>query len=186
MAVTHDRYNSIAIILHWTMAIAFLVMLGSGVAMTYFELDKSFKFQLYQWHKSGGILLLLASFLRISWRLISVIPKLPDNLAPWEKLAAKAGHYALYAVMFLTPLSGWLYVSSSVYGLPTIVFNLFEWPHFPGVEGNETIHEIAEEAHFILTIMFGILIAGHIGAVIKHAVYDHENLLRRMWWNSKG
>ena len=182
MTDTVRHYNSVAIILHWVMALAFFIMLGSGVAMSNFDLDQSLKFNLYQWHKSGGVLLLMAFFLRIIWRFVSRIPKLPENFKPWEKIAAKGGHWGLYAAMFLMPLTGWLTVSSSVYGLPTIVFGWFEWPHFPGIEGNETIHEISEESHTIIAIIFGLLIFAHIGAVIKHAVIDHENILPRMWW----
>ncbi len=190
--MSHDvkRYNSVAIILHWVMALAFFVMLASGLAMEYLDLDKSFTFKLYQWHKSGGVLLLMAFFLRIGWRLVSYVPKLPTSFKPWEKIAAKGGHWGLYALMFLMPLSGWIMVSTSVYGLPTIVFNWFEWPHiqnigwlpFQDFEGNQTIHEIAKEAHEILAIIFGILITAHIGAVIKHAYFEHINLLPRMWW----
>lgn len=176
------RYNTVAIILHWVMALAFFWMLGSGIAMEYMDLEKSFKYNLYQWHKASGVLLLMAFVVRILWRFVSRVPKLPQNFKPWEKIAAKAGHWGLYALMLLMPLSGWVIVSSSVYGLPTMVFGWFEWPHIPGLEGNEEIHEMSEDAHFYLAIIFGLLIAAHIGAVIKHALFDKENLLPRMWW----
>ncbi|MEC7577523.1 MAG: cytochrome b/b6 domain-containing protein, partial [Pseudomonadota bacterium] len=99
-----------------------------------------------------------------------------------EKKMAKIGHWGLYVMMFLMPLSGWLMVSSSPYGLPTIVFNMFEWPHVPGVADNGVVHDDAKLAHLILAIIFAALIAGHIAAVIKHAIFDKENLLKRMWW----
>ena len=185
MTVSPERYNNIAIILHWVMALAFFMMLGSGIVMEYADIDNSLKFQLYQWHKSGGVLLLLAFFLRIVWRLISHAPKLPETFQSWEKFAAKAGHIGLYALMLLLPLSGWVMVSSSVYGLPTIVFDIFEWPHIPGLEGNEEVENMAKFAHFIFAIAFGLLILGHIGAVIKHAVIDKENILKRMWFDFK-
>lgn len=182
MASSPSRYNSAAIILHWVMALAFFFMLGSGIVMEYVEIEKSLKFNLFQWHKSAGLLLLAAFVIRIAIRFASRVPKLPENFVPWEKIAAKAGHWGLYALMVLMPLSGWIMVSSSVYGLPTIIFNMFEWPHIPGLEGNEEIHELSEEAHFYLAIIFGLLIIAHIGAVIKHAIFDKENLLTRMWW----
>lgn len=187
MAGTAQRYNTVAIILHWVMALGFFMMLGSGIAMSYFDLEQSLKFNLYQWHKSGGVILLIAFALRITWRLITYksIPALPESFPKLEKLAAHLGHYGLYAMMLLMPISGWIIVSSSVYGLPTIVFNLFEWPHIPGLQGNERIHEASELAHLVLAIIFGLLITGHIAAVIKHAVIDHENLLTRMWWTKE-
>jgi cytochrome b561 len=176
------RYNNAAIFLHWAMAIGFVLMFSSGLIMEYVDVAKSLKFNLYQWHKSGGVLLLLAFTLRLILRLIKRPPALPAQMKKYEATLAKLGHWGLYAMMLAMPLTGWLMVSSSVYGLPTIVFNLFEWPHIPGVHGDKQIHDIAKQGHFILAITFFVLIAAHIGAVIKHAIFDHENLLRRMWW----
>ena len=182
------RYNSIAIILHWLMALGFFAMLGSGVAMSYFEMDQSLKFKMYQWHKGGGVLLLIAFGLRITWRIFSQfilkqVPALPSRLPKLEKIAAHLGHLGLYGLMFSLPLSGWVMVSASVYGLPTIVFNMFEWPHIPGIQGHEKIENLAKLAHFYLAIGFGIMIFAHVAAVVKHAVKDKENLMTRMWWS---
>jgi cytochrome b561 len=177
------RYNSIAIILHWVMAICFILMLGSGLIMTEDGLlEKSMQFTLYQWHKSLGVLLLIAFFLRITIRLIFKPPELPLEFVKWERIAAHAGHWGLYALMVIIPLSGWTIVSSSSYGLPTIVFGLFEWPHIPDIAGNQSIEDIAKEVHEILAYTFMAMIAMHIGAVIKHGLKDKINLLPRMWW----
>lgn len=185
MAAPH-RYNSVAITLHWVMAIGFFLMLGSGAVMTYAPIEQGLKFNLYQWHKAGGVLMLLAFGLRLSWRFLSMtmrqIPSLPDRFPKIERLAAKLGHWGLYALMLAMPLSGWVMVSSSVYGLPTIVFGWFEWPHIPNIQGDEAIQNLAKNAHFILAILFGVMIAIHIAAVIKHKIKDNENLMRRMWW----
>lgn len=180
MAQNKERYAGIVIFWHWLMALCFLAMIAAGLIMEYAPLDKSFQFQLYQWHKSLGLLLLIAFFMRLVSRLVTRTPALPEGLANWENKAAKAGHYSLYLWMLIVPLSGWLMVSSSSYGLPTYIFGLFEWPHIPGLEGNKAIHETAELGHKILTWSFTALIAIHIGAVIKHAWADKINLLKRM------
>ncbi|MEM7619927.1 MAG: cytochrome b [Pseudomonadota bacterium] len=177
-----QRYNTGAIILHWIMALAFFLMLASGIVMTYIDIGQSLKFQMYQWHKSLGVLLLLALGLRIIWRFISTAPALPDHFSALEKIAGHAGHLALYVFMILMPLSGWVMVSSSVYGLPTIVFDMFEWPHIPDIQGNEVIETRSRNAHFVFAVLFSIIIFTHIAAVIKHMLYDNENLLNRMWW----
>ncbi|MEM6781706.1 MAG: YceI family protein [Pseudomonadota bacterium] len=179
------RYTKVAVILHWTMALAFIAMLGSGITMTREGLlDQSLQFQMYQWHKSLGVLLLLAFFARLGWKLFHHAPALPDSIKGLEKLAAKAGHYALYFWMIALPATGWVMVSSSPYGLPTLVFNWFEWPHIPGMAGDEMINTISKNAHEILGFAFIALIAVHIAAVIKHAIIDKHNLLTRMWFGS--
>lgn len=181
-----ERYHGVAIALHWLMAIGFLVMLGSGVALAYFQLDLAFKFQLYQWHKSGGVLLLLAFIVRVGWRLASRPPGLPGHFSAFDVIAAKLGHWALYGLMFAVPFSGWIMVSSSIYGVPTIVFNWFEWPHFPGVSGKQTVYKLAKEAHWIFALLFALTIFVHVAAVVKHMVLDKTNLLTRMWWTKIG
>ena len=163
------------------MALAIIAMLTSGLIMTDLE-DKALKFTIYQWHKSLGVLILLAVTARLALRLMTKLPPLPETFKPWEKLGAKAGHWALYALMFAMPLSGWVIVSSSVYGLPTIVFGWFEWPHLPGLGGNAMLEDLAEDLHGALAWVLMAVIALHIGAVIKHFWLDKTNLLPRLWW----
>jgi cytochrome b561 len=175
-----QRYQGAAILLHWAMALAFLLMLASGLAMVNLKLEPAFQFQLYQWHKSLGVVLLLLVALRILLRLRAKIPALPETLPAWEKRAAKLGHLALYVWMLALPLAGWVMVSASPYGLPTIVFNQFEWPHLPNLAGNEAVEQVAKWTHRLLAYSFIALIAVHVGAVIKHAWRDGINLLPRM------
>ena len=180
-----DKYDAVAVTLHWVMAIAFFLMLGSGLSMEYLEIDKSFKFQMIQWHKSLGLLLLAAAVMRLIWRMISRPPMLPAVFKKMDKILAKAGHWALYAVMIAMPLSGWFMVSSSPYGLPTIIFGWFEWPHLPYVTGDKQINGLSREAHSILAWSFIVLIALHVAAVIKHMLFDRYNLLPRMSYRRK-
>jgi cytochrome b561 len=174
------RYNWLAITLHWVMALSFIAMLGMGLVMTHLPIDKSLQFHMYQWHKSLGVLLLLAFFLRLVVRLMSQEPELPNDIKPLEKWAALTVQKAFYFWMFLLPLTGWLMVSSSPFGLPTIVFGWFEWPHIPYVAGNPTIEDYAKEAHELLAYSFILLIGLHIGGWLKHLIFERKNLLPRM------
>lgn len=183
MNTSATRYHSAAIILHWVMAVAFILMLASGLTMEYIELDKQLKYQLFQWHKSLGVLLLVAVALRIAVRLWQKPPALPALFKRWEVIAAHLGHLGLYAAMIIMPLSGWAMVSSSPYGLPTYVFGWFEWPHIPGLAANDAINGGAKTVHWLGAWAFLALLAAHVGAVIKHYLFDRENLLRRMWWS---
>jgi cytochrome b561 len=173
------RYDIIAITLHWVMAFCILLMLGSGLSFDNIPMSQSFKFYLYQWHKSLGLLLLAAVFLRIGWRLFHKPPAEPSQISKRDQKLALLGHWALYAAMIAMPFAGWAMVSSSPYGLPTYIFGLFEWPHLP-VTGNDTIHTLAKQAHYYGGWGFIGLIAVHTGAVIKHYYFDHVNLLPRM------
>ena len=178
--MTVARYHKVAIALHWVMAIAILLMIASGLTMVFLPIEKSLEFQMYQWHKSLGVLLLWAIVMRILVRILTVRPALPASMTAWEQKAAHLGHMALYALMIIVPITGWVMVSSSKLGLPTIVFGWFEWPHVPGIAMNEAVHEVADSGHEYLAYFFIALIGGHIAAVIKHAVVEKVNLLPRM------
>jgi cytochrome b561 len=176
-----SRYSIAAIILHWVMAVAFIAMLLSGLAFTNLNvLPQGLKFSLIQWHKSVGVLLLITVFLRLALRVFIRPPAYPDQLSDFDKIAAKAGHWALYAAMIIMPVSGWIMVSSSSYGLPTIVFEAFEWPHIPGLSGNQEIRGLSGNIHEYVSYAFIAMIIIHIAAVIKHYMMDRINLLPRM------
>lgn len=179
-AISDARYNTVAIILHWVMAIAIILMLASGLSMEYLEMAKSLKFKMMQWHKALGLLLLAAFVLRVVWRLTHKPPALPASIKGLELTAAKAGHIALYVLMCAVPLAGWAMVSSSSYAFPTQIFGWFVWPHIPGIADNEAVNGAARYAHWILAWALAATVLGHIAAVIKHAVVDRENLLTRM------
>ncbi len=174
------RYHSLTIVLHWLMAVGILMMLVSGAIMTRVDFDG--QFELYQIHKSVGVLLMWMLIIRLIVRSLTKAPAIPDHFPRIEQLAAKAGHLGLYVFMFVMVVTGWVMVSSSVIGLPTIVFGWFEWPHLPFVEQSETIEDLTKKLHFYSAVGLGLLLVGHVGAVVKHYLFDSENLVRRMWW----
>lgn len=175
------RYSRVAASLHWLMAVMVLAMLCTGLAMSgWLEMTKPDRFALFQWHKSLGVLLLWVIALRLIWRLWHRPPALPAAFKNWEVRASHMTHRLLYLLMIAMPLSGWLMVSASSYGLPTIVYGWFEWPHIPGLEGNDAVEENAEFAHWLMAWALIGLIALHMGAWLKHWAVDGINLLPRM------
>ena len=149
-----NRYNTSIIIIHWLMALLLFFMLSSGFLMVNTEINPSLKFKLYQWHKSSGVLLIILVILRIIAKIFTTNPKLPKDFSKIEIILAKISHLLLYLFMILAPLTGWAMVSSSPYGVPTIVFDLFEWPHIPNIAGNEKISNLAKNLHFFILLLF--------------------------------
>lgn len=58
-------------------------------------------------HNAIGITTLFLTFARPGWRLAHRAPPLPAGTPGWEKSAAHATHWALYALLLLLPLTGW-------------------------------------------------------------------------------
>ncbi|MDC8831133.1 cytochrome b [Alteromonas gilva] len=178
------RYHSISIVLHWLIALGILFMLASGIAMVNIDMPKADQYQLFQIHKASGVIMLWAIVLRIVVRLFSEQPPLPAMLSAHEQKLAKLGHIGLYTALVVMPLSGWLMVSASPFGLPTFVFvDWIKWPHIPFVERNKTIESLARNIHWLTAIALGMMILGHIAAVIMHKKRHGLQLITRMWWS---
>ncbi len=182
MPVT-NRYHTSAIVLHWFMALAVIVMLISGLYMANGDMPKSDQYKMYQLHKAGGVTMLWMICFRIAIRLIKPPPSLPADLSLTNKRVAKIGHLMLYAGLILLPISGWFMVSSSPFGLPTFVFvDWIKWPHVPWVSKNKFVETLSNTAHWILAYLMIVLITGHVAALIYHHKKHHINLLKRMWF----
>lgn len=182
-------YPKALVILHWLMALLFIAMIASGIIWGQGLVPDEMKGFYMGWHKAIGVSLILLITLRVGVRLLAEtqkqIPELPKAIAPREAKLAKLGHMALYGLMAAVPVSGWLMVSSSPKGWPTVLWGEGEsaviWPHLPlAAELKPMLYGLMHEAHEILPYVLLGLIVLHIAGVIKHRKYDKVNLLTRM------
>ncbi len=184
MTLNNYRYTAVAIGLHWAIAIGIIGMIAMGWYMGDLPNDHADKAALFQLHKSIGITILVASIARILWRVLNRPPEEPPAAA-WQQTLAGLTHFAFYALMILMPLTGWVLVSASKLGLPTLLFDTINWPHLPGLpsldaDTKDALHPILENAHGKLAwVMIGLL-ALHVGAALKHQFLDRDQLISRM------
>ena len=105
---TTDNYGTIAKWLHWITALLFLGSYASVYYRHWFTEEKTpANWTALQLHLSIGITIGVVVTLRILWRLANRTPD-PEPGTRLEHLAAKAGHFALYAVMVIMPVTGYL------------------------------------------------------------------------------
>jgi cytochrome b561 len=165
--------------LHWLVAVLVFPLLGIGVAMVGLVSDVGSRFELYQLHKSLGVLVFALVLVRLIWRLLNrQAPALPGGLRPWERRLATSTYFGLYALLLLLPLTGWVMASTSPLGVPTIVFGLLTLPHPIGP--NVAVEEIMAWVHAILAALLGLLLLLHIIAALKHHFVLHDDVLARM------
>ena len=172
------KYALTSRILHWVMAVLIIFLLGLGIYMNDFlDKDSVNRLDVYNLHKSLGVVVLILVFLRIINRLLTRTPALPFAISALEKKLAKFGHFALYFLMFMTPFSG--YLMSSFAGYPVKLFSI-EMPNF--FEPNFEIAEFFAEAHELSAFTLLGLIVIHILAVIRHRFFDKpgNDVLNRM------
>lgn len=176
------RYSAVAMALHWLIALAVLLLLGSGMTMTRMA-PGLLSFDLYQWHKALGITVLALTLLRIIWRLTHRPPPLPDSMPRLERLAAHLGHAGLYALLLVLPLTGWAMVSASPLNIPTTWFNLFLIPHLPTpetLEARKALESGLEELHGIGGWLMLALVGVHVAAALRHALILRDGIFSRM------
>lgn len=169
------NYTSTAKAIHWLMALLLIGLLALGFYMHDLPLSPE-KLKLYSWHKWAGVTAFLLLAIRLLWRVTHRPPALPASMPKIMQLAAHAGHLALYLLMIAIPLSGWL--MSSAKGFQTVYFGILPIPDL--LDKNKELGDLLALVHKSLNLLFIAVLAGHIGAALKHHFIDKDDILKRM------
>lgn len=184
---TADNYGSIAKCLHWGTAILFL---GSYVSVYYrhwfTEAKTPENWTALQIHLSIGVTIGVIVVLRILWRISNRTPD-PEPSSTLALWAARLGHLALYGVMIIMPVTGYLGT-----GANTEYFFLFDIPSFKSTEifahnfgMNMTFEEFEKPMDFVHKKIMGewlvwLLILGHALAAMYHHLIRGDRTLNKM------
>lgn len=166
-----QRYTLPAILLHWAQAIVVVWLLWLGWTMI--DLPKGAeRSAAYGLHKSLGLLALLLVFIRLAWRRSNPAPR-PIS-GGWEAKLATAVHHALYALLFMAPLAGFIASSFTPYAIKFFGLELpkLGWP-------DEALNGAFKLAHVAFVWSLAGLIALHIAGALKHAL-KRDGTLQRM------
>lgn len=174
------RYDSVAILLHWTVALVIIGNFALGIYMHELALTP-WKLKLYSWHKWAGVSVFLLVALRLAWRATHTPPPLPESMPAWQKAAAHGGHHALYMLMFAVPVTGWL--MSSALGVQTVYFGVLPIPDL--LSKDKALGDVLKAVHEFLNFGMAAIVLGHAGAALKHHYLDRDGILSRMlpWKN---
>lgn len=179
MSNNTQYYTRTAQVLHWLMAIIFIVawLIGfySGNFLSY-DIDGSFKGQVITLHKNIATTIIFLVVIRIFWRYTHPAPDLPDNMSSGMKTLAHLGHLALYFVLLALPITGCLFSWSA--GHPAPILYLFEIPRL--VQDNSELLAIVKPLHIWISWAAGLLLVGHILAALKHHFIDKDHVLKSM------
>ena len=189
---TADNYGLIAKCFHWLTAALFLGAYVSVYYRHWFTEEKTPENWIaLQLHLSIGVTVAVIVILRIIWRITNP----PPNLEPGTKLehlAAHAGHYALYAVMIIMPITGYFGT-----GVNTEYFLMFDIPKFENTWLFESLvangmglsfEELEKPLDFIHKNILGewllwLLILGHVLAALYHHFVKKDRTLLKMTVN---
>ncbi|OJY77671.1 MULTISPECIES: cytochrome b [unclassified Rhizobium] len=187
MSTSTERFSSLAIFLHWSIALG--IILNILLAWIWpFMSDDGFA-SLLTVHKSIGITIFGLAVMRLIWRLAHHPPRSPDGYQRWEIAASHITHTMLYAVMFIMPLTGWITDSAwaDAANHPMHYFFAFEWPRISFIralapEIKEKVFQDSMTIHNYTSYLIYVLLFLHICGALKHQLFDGERALQRMWF----
>jgi cytochrome b561 len=168
------RYTGAAIALHWLTAILVAANLLLGISMVGLPISPR-KLHWYLWHKSIGITIFALTSGRVAWRALHRPPP-PVAMPPWQRRAAAVSHALLYVLLFVTPISGWIY--SSATGVQVVYLGTFPLPNL--VPKDKALADVLRLVHVSLnSLLFGVVCI-HAAAALKHHFVDRDTVLARM------
>ncbi len=177
MSTERHQFAASSRLLHWTMAVMVLTMLGIGVAMVASLAEYHV---LVSIHRPLGIAILILVVVRFVNRLLNRPPPFPATMSRAERLAATASEYTMYGLMFVQPLVGWGMVSAARY--PLVLFGRVHLPFI--LPSDPMLYAVLRKAHTVLAYFLFLTILAHVAAILWHTLIVRDGMLTRMVpWN---
>jgi len=174
MAEGAPGYSAAAKTLHWLVAAIVVALIPIGLVMA--NLDPGpLQDRLFVLHESFGVVVLALMLLRFGVRLRDAPAEWP-SLTATERAASRVVHHALYLVLLLTPVVGWLALSA--YGLGPSFFGLGKLPALIGKD--EPLSKLLFGAHEAGGLLIAALVVVHVGGALRHALVKRDQLVWRM------
>lgn len=175
--VTESRagqgYDRVQIALHWLTAA--LVVLAIGFIWAADLAERELHNTLFFIHRSFGMTIFVVTAVRLAWRATHPAPAPPDTIPAWQRVAATATHWLLYALLIVMPITG--FIASAARGHAVTWFFLFDVPALPQ---NKPLAELAHTIHVTLQWAIYGLVTLHAGAALRHHLVIKDGVLRRM------
>ena len=175
MATAGDRYGRFSIVIHWA-TLALLVAVYACIELReIYPRGSEIREALKTWHYMLGLTVFFLVWVRITARLAGKTPPIVPQTPKWQLMIANAVELALYALMIVLPLLGWVTLSAERQAIPFFGLQL------PALVGaNEILAERTEEVHETLATVGYFLIGLHAIAALFHHYVRRDNTLRRM------
>jgi cytochrome b561 len=167
---TPARYGSVAILIHWSSALAIVLTFAAGFVVANVAAPAQQAPILIAHITLGTVVLLLTVLRTVWWAVADKHPALPADQPPWQRLAATIVHAALYVLLLLMASSG----------IATLVLS----GALPALFGGGVVPDFSDLvprlAHGVMSKLLLALFVVHVGAAIYHQAIRRDRLLARM------
>ena len=169
-----ERYGTGAVMFHWTM---FLLVVAVGIlGLLHDSWPKRTQAFWINLHAMLGLLLWLTLIARFWWRIRHRPPSLPSAVGDWSRRLSGPVHWALYALMFVTPIVG---IVTFIWHGRIFDFGVFHLDF--GVKSNRAVFHPTEDVHGYLAYAIFALAGVHAAAALWHHFFQRDGVLGRMW-----
>jgi cytochrome b561 len=173
-STTVERYGAGAIVFHWIM---FLLVVGVGVlGLLHDAWPKRTQAFWINMHAMLGLLLWLTLIARFWWRIRHPPPLLPSGVGELSRRVSVPVHWALYVLLFITPIVG---VVTFIWHGRIFDFGVFHLDF--GVPSNRAVFRPTEDIHGYLAYAIFALAGLHAVAALRHHFFLRDGVLGRMW-----
>lgn len=172
---TTERYGGLSIGLHWLMLLLLMAVYACIELREFYPKGSDLRNLLKTWHFMLGLAVFVLVWVRFWPIMTSPFPHITPAPARWLALPAKTMHLALYGLMIIMPLLGWLILSAEGKAIPFFGLSL---P--PLVHESKKIADLAQEIHEFGGTLGYFLIGFHASAALFHHYVLRDNTLRRM------
>ena len=169
-----ERYRSAAIAFHWAMF--GLVVIVGVLGLLHDSWPKQTQAFWINLHALIGIVLWVLLVARFGYRVRHSPPTQPANIGAFSRRFSSPVHLALYALMFVIPIIGFV---TFIYHGRVFDFGLFDLDF--GIKKNRAIFGPTEDIHGYLAYALFALAGLHALAALWHHFIRHDGVLRRMW-----
>lgn len=171
-----SKYNLSMRIMHWLVSGLIITLLSVGTYMKGLPMSEE-KWQIYNMHKSFGLITLAFIVLRVVIRINSKIPAIPVAIPALQANVARFVQFMLYVSILIMPISGYVMAMASGHGINFMnsghmVINI--------IAEDLQLASLAQKTHEIVAISLAILLSLHIAGSIKHLLWEKINLFKRM------
>lgn len=175
---SQQAYGGVAVTAHWVTVVCVIFAWGIGTFLGDFPRGPVRDGALFV-HMTLGLTIFACLVIRLVWRFIDPPPpSIPSaRFDPWLGLAAKAGHFVLYALLIATPVLG--VVVQFARGQPLPLFGVvdiaspwaFDREFFRQIIG---VHQLAANTLGVVAILHAL------AALIHHSALRDGTLARML------
>ncbi len=168
------KYALTAIVIHWV--VAALVLYNVFLPPKVEEAPEELVGGMMQFHMGIGLTILALMLLRLYWRLTHPAPELPADLPLWQKRAAKAVQWGLYAAVFAMVFLGVTSAAFAPYEAMGFGVIPLSWLAANNVDTHEFFVGLHEAMNKVIITLFVL----HSAAALYHLAVKRDGVFRSM------